>query len=102
MATFEASAGRWRIPSTLSRHDEPASGSLCCPAIVVSQQAAEPLSAGNLATVTTDFVAGLNNPVAQSLMVSFGVVVVIDVLANGPAKHAFAKEDQAIETLAAQ
>jgi hypothetical protein len=45
-----------------------------------------------------DFAIGIDEAIAQALVVAFGVIV-LQELANGPAQRCFAEEDEAVETL---
>jgi hypothetical protein len=67
-------------------------------AVVVSQHAAEALPAPDIAIPLTDLAAGIDDPVFQSLMIAF-LVIVVDELFQGPLQCSPTEEDHSVETL---
>jgi hypothetical protein len=71
----------------------PSAAILGCLTVVVTQDATDTLVALDGACGATDFLAGLNEPIRQPLMISFPVIMA-NVRNDGPTQHVFAKEDQ--------
>ena len=67
-------------------------GSLRCLAMVVSQQAAEALTALDLTLALTNFFIRFDDLVAKALVISF-LVIMKKELANSTAKHVLAEKD---------
>ena len=67
-------------------------------AVIVSQEAAEPRAALDLAPRLADFLTWINQLIAQSLMVPLSVIV-FQELADSGAKHLLAEKDHFQETL---
>ena len=65
----------------------------CSITIVVSKQAAEPLATFDLALRLADFLTWINQLIAQSLMVSFSMIM-FQELADSRAKRRLAEEDE--------
>ena len=71
---------------------------LRCRSVVVSQQPAEALVTCNFTVSLADFLARLDQLIAQPLMVSFAMIVK-KVLANSIPQRSFAEKDHSLETL---
>ncbi len=70
-------------------------------AIIISQHASKALSAPDVANLPTDFIARIDDPVFQSLMIAF-YVEVVDELFQGPLQRPAAEEDHSVEALGFQ
>lgn len=66
--------------------------------MVVAQETAQSLPTCDLARLLSHFLARYQNPITQSLVIAF-LVVMLQELGNRPPQHRFAKEDHAVETL---
>ncbi len=66
--------------------------------MIVSQQAAEALTALDLTVVLANFFIRLDDLVAKALVISF-LVIVKNELANGAAEHVLTEEDHSREAL---
>ena len=66
--------------------------------MVVSQQAAEALTALDLTVALTNFFLRLDDLVIKALMISF-LVIMKKELANGAAEHVLTEEDHSREAL---
>ena len=66
--------------------------------MVIPQQAANPFAALDLALCPANFLTWINQLIAQSLMVSLGVIM-FQELADSGAKHLLAEENHFQETL---
>ena len=73
-------------------------GSLRCLAMVVSQQAAEALTALDVTAVEANFFIRLDDLVAKALVISF-LVKMKKELANGATEHVLTEEDHSRQTL---
>ena len=65
-------------------------------AVVVAEHAAEVIEAGDVAFDTSDSFMWRDEIVAESLMVTFAVIMCFE-LRQGPAQRSFAKEDYPAE-----
>jgi len=65
--------------------------------VVVLEHATEPLSAFDFSISGSCIIARLNQLIAQSLMVPFGVIM-LDVFTHGVLQWLSSEEDHAIET----
>ena len=64
--------------------------------MIIAQQSAKPLAAGDLAVAPSDFLAGLDQPVVQALMVSLAVVT-CEILGDCLSKRILTEEDHPVE-----
>ncbi len=69
--------------------------------MIVSQQAAEALTALDLTVVPANFFIRLDDLVAKALVISF-LVIVKKKLAHGAAEHVLTEEDHSRQTLGFQ
>ena len=69
---------------------------LCGGAVVVAEQPAEAFATDDVAVAPADLIAGLDDGVAQALVVAFGVVVAEEGV-DGFAERPFPEEDHAVE-----
>jgi len=68
---------------------------LRCLPVIVTQQTAQMLLTVNITQVSAHFLPSLNQPILQTLMISF-TMIVADVGMHNPAQHVLAKENHPV------